>query len=129
MCRFAPPPVLVALVSFPPERYVTVGVRFWSTSYFDPNATSSDAWGSVGDAAPGPADRWRGRFVFSKFGLGPGLRGCDCWGAAASEHATRKYQRYPRRGWVGEGPEEVGNPQARRRYDRNLAGNCTCSQV
>eukprot|EP01044_Picomonas_judraskeda_P025839 COSAG03_NODE_7629_length_891_cov_362.248737_1_plen_178_part_10 len=38
--RHAARPVLVALVSAPPERYVTVGVRFWSTSYFDPNATS-----------------------------------------------------------------------------------------
>ena len=38
MCRFTPPPVLVALVSVPTERFVMVGVRFWSTTSFVPNA-------------------------------------------------------------------------------------------
>ena len=38
MCRFTLPPVLVALASVPPERYVTVDVRFWSTTGFEPNA-------------------------------------------------------------------------------------------
>ena len=41
MCRFTLPPALVMLFCVPTEPLRVVGVRFWSTSYFVPNASAS----------------------------------------------------------------------------------------